>query len=185
MKWLVISFLFIISSFAFSQAREGEEEDYKSYSVIKIFKEGELQNTFKEGRGIKGKIGNKQVDGVWYFKAEPDLVTVIGLRGKVLGELSLSTQKNLKLETDQPKTNTGISIGVGIGPVGIGTGGAGGGPRFMNYNMEKHQAIFGKQKESREEKIKREYIERKIVEQEEKELAKKAKQHKKMMRKNK
>ncbi|MBL4888381.1 MAG: hypothetical protein JKZ03_08100 [Flavobacteriaceae bacterium] len=179
---LVIFFSLISSSLAFSQAREESDDGHKSYYVIVITKDGEVQNIFKEGKGIKGKIGNKSVDGVWYFKDEPDVVTVIGFGGVLLGELKLNEQKNLKLESDQPIKSSKIGIGIGIGLIGVSTGGVGGGPRFMSYKMDKNRAKFGKQKETRAEKIKREYEERKQQEQMQKELTKQAKKDK---RKNK
>ena len=119
--------------------------------------------------------------GFGIFKSEPDIVTVIGLRGKNLGDLNLNNQKHLKLEKEMPNGNgSGISIGVGVGPVGIGTGGNdGGGLRFMTFKMEENKATFGLQKESRKEKIKRDYIEKKMAEQEQKQLTKTAKKAKK------
>lgn len=122
------------------------------------------------------------MDGVWYFKAQPDVVTVVGLKGKVLGELKLNEQSKLKLETEVTNNESGMSVGVGFGPVGIAAGGTSETARFMTFNMGKTQAKFAKQQESREEKIKREYEERKRQKQEEKELAKQAKKDK---RKNK
>ncbi len=186
MKKRLLSIVFLFTaSIAFSQAREGSGDGYKEYYIITISKDGEVLNTFKEGKGIKGKIGEKAVDGVWYFKAAPDVVTVIGLKGKVLGDLKLNEQKNLKLETDVPKSSNGIGVGIGIGPVGISTGGSGGGPRFIGYNMDKHEAVFSKQKETREEKIKREYAEKLLLEKEKKALAKQAKKDKKKFKKKK
>lgn len=170
-KLAIILLGLIISSSAFCQAEEGREDGFRSYYVILIAKGGEVENIFKEGKGITAKIGEKTVTGIWYFKSEPDVVTVFGKKGEVLGDVKLNEQKTLKLETDEPKKSGGMSVGIGIGPVGIGTG-VGGGSYFISYNMSKNQASFDKQKETREEKIKREYAERELLKQRKKELEK-------------
>ena len=74
-----------------------------------------------------------------------------------------------------------MSFGVGIGPVGIATGG-GSRPRYISYNMDKNKAVFDKEKETREDKIRREYAEKMILEQRRKAQEKEAKKAK---RKNK
>ena len=169
MKKLAIILLgFFITSTAFSQAEEGREDGFRSYYVILITKDGEVVNIFKEGKGITAKIGEKIVTGTWYFKSEPDVVTILGKKGEVLGDVKLNEQKTLKLETDEPKKSGGMSVGIGFGPVGIGTGVGGGGPYFISYNMLKNQASFDKQKETREEKIKREYAEKQQLKQQKK-----------------
>ena len=171
----------IITSTAFSQAEEVSENGYRKYYVILIVKNGEVKNLFKEGKGITAKINDKTVTGTWYFKREPDVVAVVGRKGNVLGEVRLNEQKNVKLETDEPQQSGGgrVSFGVGFGPVGVSTGGGGGGPRYMSYNMEKHKAVFDKQTETREEKIRREYAEKKQMEQRKKAAAKVARKAKK------
>lgn len=180
MKYFIILLIGIISSTAvFSQADEVLEDGYRTYSVILITQNGELKNKFKEGKGITALINGKRITGNWYFKAEPDLVVIVGKKGEVLGEVSLNKQKNIKLETDEPvQRGGGMSIGIGIGPVGISSGGGSGGPRFISYNMSKNKALFDKQKETREDKIKREYAEKKYLEQQRKEQEKQAKKTK-------
>lgn len=169
MKKLAIIILgFIITSTAFSQAEEGREDGFRSYYVILITKDGEVVNIFKEGKGITAKIGEKTVTGTWYFKSEPDMVTIVGRKGEILGDVKLNEQKTLKLETDEPKKSGGMSVGIGFGPIGIGTGTGGGGPYFISYNMLKNQASFDKQKETREEKIMREYREKQELEKQKK-----------------
>jgi len=169
MKKLAIILLgFMFTSTAFSQAEEGREDGFRTYYVILITKDGEVVNIFKEGKGITAKIGEKTVTGKWYFKSEPDVVTIFGKKGEVLGEVKLNEQKTLKLETDEPKKSGGMSVGIGFGPVGIGTGTGGGGPYFISYNMLKNQASFDKQKETREEKIMREYKEKQQLEKQKK-----------------
>ena len=169
MKKLAIILLgFFITSTAFSQAEEGREDGFRTYYLILITKDGEVVNIFKEGKGITAKIGEKTVTGTWYFKSEPDVVTILGKKGEVLGDVKLNEQKTLKLETDEPKKSGGMSVGIGFGPVGIGTGVGGGGPYFISYNMLKNQASFDKQKETREEKIKREYAEKQQLKQQKK-----------------
>ncbi|MBI2279932.1 MAG: hypothetical protein HYU68_04485 [Bacteroidetes bacterium] len=169
MKKLAIIILgFFITSTAFSQAEEGREDGFRSYYVILIAKDGEVVNIFKEGKGITAKIGEKTVTGTWYFKSEPDMVTIVGRKGEILGDVKLNEQKTLKLETDEPKKSGGMSVGIGFGPIGIGTGTGGGGPYFISYNMLKNQASFDKQKETREEKIMREYREKQQLKQQKK-----------------
>ncbi len=170
-KLAVILLGLIITSTAFSQAEEGREDGFRTYYVILIAKGGEVEHIFKEGKGITAKIGEKTVTGTWYFKSEPDVVTIFGKKGEVLGDVKLNEQKTLKLETDEPKKSGGVSFGVGFGPVGIATGG-GGGSYFLSFNMLKNQASFDKQKETREEKIKREYAEKELLKQRKKELEK-------------
>ena len=184
MKRVVILFLILFfNSSAFSQAEEKSKDGYKKYYVILITKDGEVRNVFKEGKGITAKIGEKTISGSWYFKAEPDIVTVVGKKGEVLGEVKLNDQKNIKLETDEPKqSGGGVSIGFGIGPVGISSRNVVSGPRYISYNMTKNKAVFDQQIETREDKIRREYAEKKYFEQQKKEQAKqdrKAKRKKK------
>lgn len=168
MKKLAIILLgFMFTSTAFSQAEEGREDGFRTYYVILITKDGEVVNIFKEGKGITAKIGEKTVTGTWYFKSEPDVVTIVGRKGEILGDVKLNEQKTLKLETDEPKKSGGMSVGIGFGPIGIGTG-TGGGPYFISYNMLKNQASFDKQKETREEKIMREYREKQQLEKQKK-----------------
>ena len=174
---IVLMGLFLTSS-AFSQAEEVSENGLRKSNVILITKGGEVKNVFKEGKGITCKINEKTVTGRWFFRAEPDEVTVVGRKGEVLGHVNLNTQKNIKLETDEPKQSGGMSVGIGFGPVGISTGG-GGGPRYLSYNMAKNKAVFDKQTETREDKIRREYAEKERAEQRKKAAAKQAKKDKK------
>ncbi len=168
------------NTFAFSQANEESEDGYRTHYVILIVKEGEVKNSFNEGMGITAKIGEKTVTGRWYFKAEPDVVVVVGDKGQILGEVKLNEQKTIKLETDEPQSSGGgMSFGIGIGPVGVSTGGGGGGPTYISYNMDKNEATFDKQKETKEEKIKREYNEKKEMERQNKEIERQANKDKK------
>lgn len=158
---------------AFSQADEMLNEGLKSYPVILITQNGKLINKFKEGGRITVNIDGKRVTGNWYFKAEPDLVSLINKRGERIGEVNLNNQKTIKLETDEPvQRGGGVSIGIGVGPVGIATGGGTSGPRFISYNMSKNTVIFDRQKETREDKIRRAYAEKKMLEQQRKALEK-------------
>ncbi len=182
-KLFVLLSIIIYSTVAYSQAEELSEDGYKTYYVILIVKDGEVRNSFKEGMGISAKIDDKTVSGRWYFKAEPDVVVVVGKKGEVLGEVKLNEQKTIKLETSEPRGGGGgVSFGIGIGPVGVSTGGGGGGPYYISYNMERNQATFDRQKETKEEKLMREYNEKKEIERQNKELMKQAKKAK---RKNK
>ncbi len=79
--------LFLTSS-AFSQAEEVSENGLRKSNVILITKGGEVKNVFKEGKGITCKINEKTVTGRWFFRAEPDEVTVVGRKGVVLGHVN-------------------------------------------------------------------------------------------------
>ncbi|PJA09813.1 MAG: hypothetical protein COX70_00730, partial [Flavobacteriales bacterium CG_4_10_14_0_2_um_filter_32_8] len=148
--------------------------------VILIVKDGEVKNSFNEGVGIIAKINEKTVTGRWYFKAEPDVVVVVGDKGQILGEVKLNEQKTIKLETEeQQSSGGGMSFGIGIGPIGVSTGGGGGGPTFISYNMEKNEATFDQQKETKEEKIRREYNEKREMERQNKEIERQANKDKK------
>jgi hypothetical protein len=177
-KTIVFLLALIVSFSVYSQADEIIQDGYRTYTVILITQKGEVRNRFKEGKGITAKINGKNVTGKWYFKAEPDLISIVNRKGEILGEVNLNNQKSIKLETEVPKqSGGGMSIGIGIGPVGISTGG-GGGPRYISYNMAKNTAVFDKQKESREDKIRREYIEKRMIEEQRKEQEKQARKAK-------
>ncbi len=183
-KVFVLFIVLFFSSVAFSQAEERSGNGYKKKYVILIVKNGEVRNAFKEGSGITAKIEDKTVTGRWYFKSEPDVVTVVGKKGEVIGEVKLNDQKNIKLETEELKQNRGgVSIGIGIGPVGISSGSMSSGPRYISYNMIKNMAVFEQQIETREEKIRREYEERQYFEQQQKEQAKQDRKVKRMKKK--
>ena len=67
MNKLFLIILIFSTFFGYAQAREDSDKGYRSYYIIEITKNGVVQHRFKEGKRIKGKIGDKQVDGVWYF----------------------------------------------------------------------------------------------------------------------
>jgi hypothetical protein len=183
MKYFTITlFVLLLNSTAYSQAREENEGDYKTYYVILVIKDGDVKQVIKEGKGITAKINDKFVTGRWYYKADPDEVVIIGKNGLVIGSTSLNKQKSIKLEVFQPRTG-GMSVGFGFGPVGVSTGTGGGGTIMQPFNMNKYQITFDKQKETKEEKIRREYKERKEQEQLAKEAAKKAKKEDKEAKK--
>ena len=179
-KIIVLLFGFLLGINIFGQADEIPSTGDRSYPVILITQKGEVKNIFREGKGITVKINGKNVTGNWYFKADPDVVTIVGKKGNVLGSVSLNEQKTIKLETDEVKNaNGGMSIGIGIGPVGLSTGGAAVGPRYISYNMTKNKAVFDQQKETREDKIRREYDEKKRLEKQRKEQEKQERKQRK------
>jgi len=179
-KIAVLLFGFLLGINIFGQADEIPTTDDRTYPVILIKQKGEVKNVFMEGKGITVKINGKNVTGDWYFKAEPDVVTIVGKKGNVLGHVRLNEQKTITLETDEVKnTNGGMSIGIGLGPVGLSTGGNTLGPRYISYNMTKNKAVFDQQKETREDKIRREYAEKKRLEELRKEQEKQERKQRK------
>ena len=160
----------------FSQARELEEEGYKTLYVIVITKDGKVNHVVKEGAQISTKIDGRTVNGRWYFKAFPDVVSVVGKDKEILTQIELNNEEPLKIVTPQPKS--GPSIGIGVGPVSVSNFGSG----FQSFNMSKYKAEIVERLETNEEKLKREYYEKKEEERKAKEAAKAAK---KAARKNK
>jgi hypothetical protein len=171
-------FLFFVISFfslnIFSQARE--TDDYKTLYTILIIKDGKVNHVVKEGAQISTKIDGRTVNGRWFFKAFPDVVVIVGKDKEILTQIELNKEEPLKIVTPQPKS--GPSIGIGVGPVSVSNFG----PGFQSFNMTKYKAEIVERLETKEEKLSREYYEKKEREREEKEAAKAAK---KAARKNK
>jgi len=153
----------------FSQARELEDEGYKTLYVIVITKDGNVNHVVKEGAQISTKIDGRTVNGRWYFKSFPDVVSVVGKDNEVLTQIALNKQEPLKIVTPQPKS--GPSIGIGVGPVSVSNFG----PGFQSFNMTKYKAEIVERLETKEEKLTREYYEKKEADRKAKEAEKAAK----------
>ena len=166
-------YLFLASLFfslnVFSQARELAEEGYKTVYVIVITKDGNVNHVIKEGAQISTKVDGRTVNGRWFFKSFPDVVAVVGKDREILTEIALNKEEPLKIVTPQAKS--GPSIGIGIGPVSVSNIG----PGFQSFNMTKYKAEIVERFETKEEKLSREYYEKKEAERKEKEAAKEAK----------
>jgi len=170
MKKIALLFMsFIIYSTVFAQTQEPINDSYKTLYVIVITKKGEVKHVVKEGAQISTKIDGRTVNGRWMFKSFPDVVSVIGKKGDVLTNISLNKQEPLKIVTPQPKSGPGI--GVGVGPVSVSSMG----PGYQSFNMTKYEAKIIERLETKEEKLRREYSEKKEQERKEKEAAKQAK----------
>lgn len=162
----------------FSQARESEEDAYQTIYEIVILRDGEVKHVVKQGAEIGGEIDGESAFGVWFFSEYPDKVKVISRKGEELGVMELNKQNPLRIVTPQPKS--GMRFGVGVGPVGVTTGGGSG---LQSFNMEKYKAEIRERLETKEEKIKREYYEKKEQERLAKEAAKRAKKEAKKNKK--
>lgn len=166
-------FLFLGSLFfsltSFSQARETKDGDYKTVYNIIITKDGKVNHIVKEGAQISTKIDGRTVSGRWYFKAFPDVVSIVGKDKEILTQIELNKEEPLKIVTPQPKS--GPSIGIGVGPVSVSNFG----PGFQTFNMTKYKAEIVERLETKEEKLSREYYEKKEEERKAKEAAKAAK----------
>ena len=179
MKKLIPFILLILTTLnSFSQAREAADSNYlKVYEII-ILKEGEVKHVIKQGAEISAKINGEIVYGRWYFSSYPDKVVVITKKGEKAGVIELNKQNPLRIVTPQPKG--GMSVGIGVGPIGVSTGGGSG---MQSFNMGKYKAEITERQETKEEKIKREYYEKKEQERMAKEAAKKAKKEAKKNKK--
>lgn len=176
-----IFFLIILSFYTFSgfsQAQESKEDTYQTIYEIVISKDGEIKHIVKQGAEISGEIDGESAFGIWIFSGYPDKVKVISRKGEELGVMELNKQNPLRIVTPQPKS--GMRFGVGVGPVGVATGGGSG---LQSFNMEKYTAEIRERLETKEEKIKREYYEKKEQERLAKEAAKKAKKEAKKNKK--
>ena len=168
-KILFVIFTVFMSSSVFSQANEDADDHYqKVYSVI-ITKEGEVKHIVKQGAEINVEINGENVNGRWVFKNFPDEVTIIDKKGEVAGSVELNKQESVKMVV--PQSQSGASIGVGIGPVSVSSLG----PKFQTFNMDKYKMEIDERMETKEEKIRREYNEKKEQERLDKEAAKEAK----------
>lgn len=170
--------LTIIALNGFSQAQESKEDTYQKIYEIVITKDGEVKHVIKQGAEINGEIDGENAFGIWVFSEYPDKVKVISRKGEELGVMELNNQNPLRIVTPQPKS--GMRFGVGLGPVGVSTGGGSG---LQSFNMEKYNAEIRERFETKEEKIKREYYEKKEQERLAKEAAKKAKKEARKNRK--
>ena len=72
-----------------------------------------------------------------------------------------------------------MSVGIGVGPVSVSSMGAG----YQSFNMEKYTAEINERQETKEEKLRREYYEKKEQERMAKEAAKQAKKDAKKKKK--
>lgn len=168
-KLLFVILTVFIASSVFSQANENADDHYqKVYSVI-ITKEGEVKHIVKQGAEINVDINGEGVNGRWIFKAYPDKVTVIDKKGQIAGDIELNKQESVRMVV--PQSQSGASIGVGIGPVSVSSLG----PKYQTFNMDKYKMEIDERMETKEEKIRREYSEKKEQERLEKEAAKEAK----------
>lgn len=170
MKKIKLLFLFfLINTIAFSQAREEEDTGYKKIYTIILLKDGEVKHSIKQGGDISARIDGKTVNGRWFFKAYPDVVEIINKKAEVVGQIELNKQSPLRIVTPQPKG--GIGVGVGMGPVSVSSMG----PGYQTFNMKKYKAEISERMETKEEKMKREYYEKKEQERLAKQAAKQAK----------
>ena len=161
--------LVLIAFSGFSQAKEEGESDYQKVYEIIIIKDGEVKHVVKQGAQLSAEIDGKTVNGSWYFQSYPDKVMVVTRKGEEAGVIELNKQNPLRIVTPQPKG--GMSVGIGVGPVSVSSMG----PGYQSFNMEKYKAEISEREETKEEKIRREYYEKKEQERLAKEAAKKAK----------
>ncbi|MDF1672941.1 MAG: hypothetical protein P1U41_05525 [Vicingaceae bacterium] len=161
--------LFLISFLGFSQAKEDGDSDFQKIYEIVILKDGEVKHVVKQGAQISVEIDGKTVNGRWYFESYPDRVKVITKKGVEAGVVELNKQSPLRIVTPQPKG--GMSVGIGVGPVSVSNMG----PGYQSFNMEKYTAEISERDETKEEKLRREYYEKKEQERLAKEAAKQAK----------
>lgn len=164
---VLISLFFCLS--AFSQARETNDGDYRTLYTILITKDGKVNHVIREGAEISTKIDGKTVNGRWYFKSFPDVVSIVGKDKEILTQIELNKEEPLRIVTPQPKS--GPSIGIGIGPVSVSNFG----PGFQSFNMTKYKAEIVERLETKEEKLTREYYEKKEAERKAREAEKAAK----------
>ena len=168
-KIILLIALMIIALFGFSQAQEESDNDYlKIYEII-IMKDGDVKHVVKQGALISGEIDGKTVNGRWFFESYPDKVVVITKKGEKAGVIELNKQNPLRIVTPQPKS--GMSVGIGVGPVSVSNMG----PGYQSFNMEKYKVEISERQETKEEKLRREYYEKKEQERLAKEAAKQAK----------
>jgi hypothetical protein len=179
MKKILIGYiLLLVSITVFSQAREDSDDSFKKVYSILITEKGKVQHVVKQGALISSKVDRKVIKGRWYFKAYPDVVVIVGETGQVLGEIELNKEMPLRIATPQKKS--GMSVGIGIGPVSVSS--LGGGSGLQNFDMKKYHAELDERLETKQEKMDREYYEKKRLNREKKEAEKAAK---KAARKNK
>jgi hypothetical protein len=174
---LFILTLFITTS-CFSQAQESDTDTYKKVYEIIIIKDGEVKHVVKEGALISADIDGKTANGQWFFSDYPDKVVVINRKGENVGVVELNKQDPLRIVTPQPKS--GMRVGIGVGPVSVSNVG----PGYQSFNMEKYKVELSERLETKEEKLRREYAEKKEQERLAKEAAKQAKKDAKKKKKN-
>lgn len=167
----------IISTTSFAQAQEESDSDYKKVYEIIILKDGEVKHVVKEGADISVEINEKTENGIWIFEAYPDKVGVVNKKGEKVGVVELNKQKTLRIVTPQPKNKVGV--GIGVGPVSVSNVG----PGYQSFNMEKYDVEISERLETKEEKIRREYNEKKEAERLAKQAAKQAKKDAKKKKK--
>ncbi len=177
-KYILFLVAVLMGVMAFSQANENPSDVYKKIYTIVITKAGEVRHVVKQGGQISTKLNGKNISGRWYFKAFPDVVLVKTKNGEVAGEIELNKEEPLRIVTPQPKGRVSIGVGGSVGGVSVSNLG----PNFQSFNMDKYKAEITERMETKEEKLRREYNERK---EEERQLKVAAKQAKKAARKNK
>lgn len=178
-KMSLILLLITFNLTAFSQAREEDESEYKTIYSIIISKAGKIQHVIPQGAMMSSKVNGKIIKGRWFFKAYPDVVVIVGGKGEILGEVEL--RKELPLRITPPQQQGGMSVGIGVGPISV--SGIGGG--MKNFDLKKYKVEIDERKETKEEKMRREYRAKQEKERLEKIAAKKAKKEAKLAAKKK
>jgi len=168
---------FLTVSILLGQAREVSVDGYKTYLGLVITEGDDEKTIIKEGDEISVRTEKGYVFGRWYFKDYPDVVFIKNKKGKILRELELNKQQLIRIAVGQSGPRLGI--GIGVGPIGVSTGGTG--SSYNVYSMKHYDVVIKDVLETREEKIKREYIEKK----EEQKMLKVAKRQAKKDRKKK
>lgn len=177
---LLIFIVFFTTTTLFCQAREDSVSGYKTYLTLVVVDGDREKQLVKEGGQITVKTTQGYISGAWFFKAYPDVVFIKNKKGEVIDALSLNEQETLRLTAPQSSPSR-IGIGIGIGPVSVASNGRG--PAYNVYNLKNNKVVIEERQETREEKIKREYLQKKKEEQLLKERRKQEKKDRKKQRK--
>lgn len=169
--------LILITFLGFSQAKEEGDSDFQKIYEIVILKDGEVKHVVKQGAQISVEIDGKTVNGRWYYNSYPDKVKVITKKGEDAGIVELNKQNPLRIVV--PQTRGGFVGGVGVGPISVSNVS----PGYQSFNMEKYKAEIIERLETKEEKLRREYYEKKEQERLAKEAVKQAKKDAKKKKK--
>jgi len=175
-KIFLIITLFILNTFTFGQAREDAGDEYKTYLTLVILQGDREDLVIREGREVSVRMQKGYVSGRWFFKSFPDTIVIKTKKGKTLNEFSINSQRVLRIPLPQ-SSGPRLGLGIGVGPVGISSRSGGGG--YNNYNLKEYDIIVREQRETKAEKIKREYEEQKEEERLLKEAKRKARRNKK------
>lgn len=180
MKKIILLILPMFIAFgASAQAQESKEDTYQKVYEIIIIKDGEVKHVIKQGAAISADLDGETINGRWFFSDYPDKVVVVNKKGENVGVIELNKQNPLRIVPPQPKG--GFVGGIGVGPVSVSNVS----PGYQSFNMEKYKAEITERLETKEEKIRREYYEKKEQERMAKEAAKKARKEAKKKKKNK